>query len=191
MRDLITVVASIDAVNAEDPRLLDGRPLALVQGERCWSWVETICPKAADALLIAARAHHLRRWDLPRTHYPQGRPGYLSWRREQKHRHAAHLRTLLNNHSYDHATADRAVEIIQKNGLGTDPEVQTFEDAVCLTFLETEFSTTADRIDDQQKMASVVAKTLRKMSSEGRALAMSIPLSERETAIVSASLQCP
>ena len=189
MRDLSTALSAIDAANAEDPRLLDGRPLALVQGERCWSWVETLSPKAADALLIAARAHHLRRWELSRAHYPQGRPGYLRWRREQKHRHAAHLRTLLDDHSYDQATTDRAVEIIQKNGLETDPEVQTFEDAVCLTFLETEFSTTADRINDLEKMTSVVAKTLRKMSPEGRALAVSIPLSERETSITSAALQ--
>lgn len=189
MRDLNTALTAIDTANTEDPRRLDGRPLALVQGERCWYWVETLSPMAGDALLLAARAHHLRRWELPRAHYPQSRPGYLSWRREQKHRHASHLRTLLDNLSYDQETTERAVEIIQKNGLGTDPEVQTFEDAVCLTFLETEFSTTADRIADLEKMASVVAKTLRKMSPESRSHAMSLPLSEHETAIVSAALQ--
>ena len=34
---------------------------------------------------------------------------------------------------------ERAGVIVQKPGLGTDPEVQSFEDAVCLAFLETQY----------------------------------------------------
>jgi len=37
----------------------------------------------------------------------------------------------------------RAAEIVTKTGLGSDPEVQVFEDAVALTFLETQFASTA------------------------------------------------
>ena len=40
--------------------------------------------RSRETLLLAARAHHLRRWELPRDSYPVGRAGYLRWRRDQK-----------------------------------------------------------------------------------------------------------
>ena len=70
-----------------------------------------------------------------------------------------------------------------KVGLGTDAEVQVFEDAVCLTFLQTQLSTTAARLDTDH-VVGVVAKTLAKMSDAGRAAALTIDLDERGTEIV-------
>ena len=43
-------------------------------------------PAATEAQVLAARAHHLRRWVVPRTSYPEGRAGYLRWRTDQKRR---------------------------------------------------------------------------------------------------------
>ena len=62
----------------------------------------------------------------------------------------------------------RAAQIVAKQGLGSDPEVQTFEDAVSLTFLETELHSVLDRLGDDTKAADIVAKTLDKMSPAGR-----------------------
>ena len=160
--------AAIDAANAADPRSHDGRPLALAQGRRAEEWVVRLDPEASDALRLAARAHHLRRWALPRSDYPEGRAGYLRWRRAQRERHARDLAAILDEARVDGSVADRAAQIVAKRGLGSDPEVQTFEDAVSLTFLETELRSVLDRLDDDTKAADIVAKTMAKMSAAGR-----------------------
>ena len=81
----------------------------------------------------------------------------------------------------------RASAIVAKLGLGSDPEVQVFEDAVCLTFVETQFDTTADRLD-ANLMVDVVAKTLAKMSDAGRSAALTLELDARATSIVTEAL---
>ena len=160
--------AAIDAANAADPRSHDSEPLALAQGRRAEEWVVRLDPEASDALRLAARAHHLRRWALPRSDYPEGRTGYLRWRRAQRERHARDLAAILDEARVDGSVASRATQIVTKRGLGSDPEVQTFEDAVSLTFLETELQPVLDRLDDDTKAADIVAKTLAKMSAAGR-----------------------
>lgn len=160
--------AAIDAANAADPRSHDGEPLALAQGRRAEEWVVRLDPEASDALRLAARAHHLRRWALSRSDYPEGRAGYLRWRKAQRERHARDLAAILDEASVDGSVAARAAQIVAKRGLGSDPEVQTFEDAVSLTFLETELRSVLDRLDDDTKAADIVAKTMAKMSAAGR-----------------------
>ena len=160
--------AAIDAANAADPRSHDSEPLALAQGRRAEEWVVRLDPEASDALMLAARAHHLRRWALPRSDYPEGRAGYLRWRRAQRERHARDLAAILDEARVDGSVAARATRIVTKRGLGSDSEVQTFEDAVSLTFLETELRPVLDRLDDDAKAADIVAKTLAKMSAAGR-----------------------
>jgi hypothetical protein len=177
----------IDAANADDPNLLDGEPLARVQGRLAWKWVTALDPDASDALLLAARAHHLRRWVVPRASYPDGRPGYLRWRRDQKARHATELGELLRSAGVADPVVERATAIVAKVGLGSDPDVQTFEDSVCLTFLQTQFRPTAERLDEDH-MVEVVAKTLAKMSDAGRRAALAIELDERDAAIVARAL---
>ena len=166
--------AAIDAANADDPREHGGVPLALAQGRRAEEWVVQLDPEASDALRLAARAHHLRRWELPRSDYPEGRAGYLRWRKAQRDRHARDLAAILDEARVDGSVSARAAQIVTKRGLGSDPEVQVFEDAVSLTFLETELRPVLDRLDDDTKAADIVAKTLAKMSAAGREQAASV-----------------
>ena len=170
--------AAIDAANADDPHRCRDEPLALVQGRLAEGWVIQLEANASPALRLAARAHHLRRWIVPRSSYPDGRPGYLRWRRDQKQRHATELREILEHAGIEPAVVDRATAIVAKVGLGSDPEVQVFEDAVCLTFLETQLGETADRLD-HDLMIAVIAKTLVKMSERGKAAALTIELDGR------------
>ena len=170
--------SAIDAANAADPNEHDGEPLALLQGRLAEGWAARLDPDASEALRLAARAHHLRRWVVPRDSYPDGRAGYLRWRRDQKQRHAEELRELLEQVGLDPVIVARAAAIVAKVGLGSDPEVQVFEDAVCLTFLETQLGETADRLD-ADRMTTVIAKTLTKMSEPGKAAALTIDLDER------------
>ncbi len=178
---------AIDAVNANDPRTYETEPLALVQGRKAEEWVERLDPDASVALRLAARAHHLSRWELPRSDYPEGRAGYLRWRRAQKDRHARDLIVILGDAGGHESVSARAAEIVAKKGLGSDEEVQTFEDAVSLSFLETELRPVIDRLDDDSKVADIVAKTLAKMSSAGRTQAqrLAASLDERSQSIIS------
>jgi hypothetical protein len=180
--------SAIDAANAADPNQHDGEPLALLQGRLAEGWVVRLDPDASEALRLAARAHHLRRWVVPRDSYPGGRAGYLRWRRDQKQRHAEELRELLEQTGVDPMIVTRAAVIVAKVGLGSDQEVQVFEDAVCLTFLETQLNETADRLD-ADRVTNVIAKTLTKMSAPGKAAALTIDLDERGRVLLARAVE--
>ena len=176
---LAEALAAIDVANADDPNSFEGRPLAQHQGQRAEHWVRELDSDASDELRLAARAHHLRRWEVPRNSYPEGRAGYLKWRAAQKRRHAEDLTALLSGHRFDEETIARAGEIVSKKGLGKDPEVQVFEDAVSLTFVETQLATLADTVDDPDQLAKILGKTLNKMSPDGRAALGRIDVDDR------------
>lgn len=180
-RQFDAAVAAIDAANADDPNVVvvDGaeRPKEQAHAELMTDWVRRLDPDATDEQLLAARAHHLRRWALPRSEYPEGRSGYLRWRTELSKRHAAEVGEILTAHGYDSASVERVQQIIRKQGLATDPAVQVHEDALCLVFLDTQLDPTIDRLG-RTKVVDVVAKTLRKMSSAGIAAAGDLGLSE-------------
>jgi hypothetical protein len=180
-------VAAIDAANAADPTTLEvgarRGPKELVHAEMATEWVRRLDPDPAEPLLLAARGHHLRRWTVPRATYPAGRAGYLRWRRDLHRRHAEELGEILAGVGYDRATIDRVGEIVRKERLGRDPDVQTLEDALCLVFLETQLTDVATRLDDAQRRR-VVDKTLAKMSPAGRAAIASVPLSPEARALL-------
>ena len=169
-------VAAIDAANADDPVTItvagEERPKELVHAQLATAWVIRLRPDATEELLLAARAHHLRRWTIPRSAYPEGRNGYLRWRRELQRQHAADVGRILTAEGYDEPAIARVQDIIQKRRLSSDPEVQAFEDALCLVFLETQLPDFAARYAD--KADSVLAKTMEKMSETGRALASAL-----------------
>lgn len=180
MNDLAAILRKIDQANRDDPNDFEGAPLALVQGRLAHGWVVRLDADASIALQVAARAHHLRRWALPRAEFPAGRDGYLRWRQEQKQAQVDALAELLDGAD----VVNRASVIIKKTGLATDPDVQTYEDAVCLTFIETQFLSTADKLGDDKKMVEVLAKTLRKMTPAGHAAAATIPVNDRAAEII-------
>ena len=173
-------VAAIDAANADDPEtiLVDGqlRPKEQAHAELMSEWVRRLDPDASEAQLLAARAHHLRRWSIPRTSYPEGRSGYLRWRTALKKQHASEVGEILGREGYGHDVIERVQQIVRKDGLGRDPMVQTHEDALCLVFLQTQLlDLAADQGDD--KTVDIVRKTVAKMSQRGidEALALDLP----------------
>ena len=70
-------IAAIDASNADDPNRItvrgEERPKELAHSELVTAWVHRLDPHASEPLLLAARAHHVRRWTIPRASYPTGR----------------------------------------------------------------------------------------------------------------------
>lgn len=186
--------AAIDAVNESDPRPWSfggrERPKAAGEAELAAAWLDRLAPDASEALRLAIRAHHVLRWSIPRADYPMDRNGYLRWRAALKKVHAAEVGRLLADEGYERAVIERVEAIVQKRDLKHDAEVQTFEDALCLVFLESQFGELTERLDDDEKMIDVVAKTLPKMTDAGRALALDLAngLSAREQSILAAAL---
>jgi len=184
-------IAAIDAANADDPTRLEWRgetrPKEMVHAELMTAWVERLDPGATEEQLLAARANHLRRWAIPREGYPEGRAGYLRWRRELGKRHAEDVGAILSEHGYPASSIERVQQIVRKEGLKKDPQVQAHEDALCLTFLQTQFDPLADRLGDDHTV-EVLRKTLAKMSPRGRSEALELDLGERARALVERAL---
>ncbi|ADZ69018.1 DUF4202 domain-containing protein [Polymorphum gilvum] len=164
-------LAAIDAANAADPTLEDGRPAALVYGERMSAELERLFPDADEVLRIAARGQHVERWTLPRNAYPDGREGYLAWRREQGRRHGARVAEIMAEAGFAPEDAARAGRMLRKEGLKRDAGAQRLEDVICFVFLRWYFPAFAAR-RDAEDLARIVAKTARKMSVEARARAL-------------------
>lgn len=184
-------IQEIDAANAADPNLLDVKgqkhPLEVVHAERRTEWVRQLAgAEASEALLLAARAQHIRRWEIPRDRYPRDRNGYLAWRNDLKSFHAEKTADILKAVGYDDALISRVQDMILKKRLKLDPEVQTLEDALCLVFLETQFSDFAKKEAD--KIVDIVRKTWRKMSPKGQQFALELPMTAEDRAIVEEAL---
>lgn len=187
-------VAAIDAVNEEDARSLtvpdrEGEPAhvepkALAEGRLAMAWIERLRPDADEALRLAARAHHLRRWAIPRDAEPAGRAGYLRWRRRLKEVHAESVAPLLAAAGYDTATIRRVQDLVRKHDLKTDRDTQSLEDAICLVFLETQLDDFARQTADDEKIVDVIRKTLPKMTDDGRRLALTLELPSGARALV-------
>jgi len=174
--------AAIDTENRDDPV---GKELA--HAERAVSWIRRLRPDAPEALLLAARGHHVRRWEIPRTSEPEGREGYLRWKRRLQQHHAEVLGRVLRAVGYDDVTVERVQTIVTKRRLKTDADVISLEDALALVFLETQLGELGEKLDDDH-LVEVLAKTLRKMSDDGRAAAATIDYSEDELALVRRAL---
>lgn len=166
--DLARAIALIDAANAADPTLEAGQPAALLYGQRMTAELERLFPEASDILRIAARGQHVERWLLPRKDYPEGKAGYLAWRREQGSRHAARVAGIMAEAGYAPAEGDRAGILLRKEGIKRDAEVQALEDVICFTFLRWYFAPFA-ATRPSEDLSGIVEKTARKMSAPGRA----------------------
>jgi limonene-1,2-epoxide hydrolase len=172
-------IAAIDAGNAGDPNEVTvgprRGPKEVVHAELVSEWIPRLRPDPSEALLLAARGHHFRRWTVPRASAPTGRAGYLKWRKSLQQQHAQELGALLTDAGYDDATIARVQSIVRKEHLATDPEVQAYEDALCLVFLETQLTDVAARLDPDV-LTRVIIRTANKMSDAGRAAITQVAL---------------
>ena len=167
MSQLQTTLNAIDAANAKDPNRDEGTPEALLYGQRMTEELENLFPQASDRLRIAARGQHIERWVLQRADYPDGREGYLTWRRDLARHHAERVGALMTEAGYDAEAVEAVGRMLRKEGLKRDPEVQALEDVICFTFLRWYFEPFSKK-HAPEKLLRIVQKTARKMSAEGR-----------------------
>jgi hypothetical protein len=173
-------LARFDAANAEDPNpeTVEGQaqPKELVYGRRLSAMLARFSPQASEALQLAARCQHIRRWEIPRNEYPQTTIGYKQWRTRLKKFHADTAGAILEDVGYDADTIRQVQSLLRKEGLKTNPETQTLEDVVDLVFLEHYLEDFVAKHGHQgeEKMADILRKTWKKMSPEGHAAALDL-----------------
>lgn len=181
-----------DAANADDPNteLVDGQPLPkeLVYGERMSARLSVFAPEASDAVQLAARAQHIRRWEVPRSSYPEGRAGYLKWRTDLYKRHGEIAGAIMKDVGYDDALVMRVQTLLRKRGLKTDPEVQLLEDVICLVFLEHYFHDFAQK-HSEEKLLPIVQKTWKKMSEQAHDAALQFEYAPEDRSIIEKALK--
>ena len=181
----------IDAANSEDPNTesFEGEdyPKELLYSMRMTKWLETIEPQASEALRLAVRSQHIRRWEIPRSEYPLDRKGYHQWRTRLYDYHGEKAAGILEQVGYDEETIARVRKLLKKQGLKSNPETQTLEDVACLVFLESYFWDFS-RLHDEEKIVGILRKTWVKMSPRGQEAARELSLNAGAEALLNKAL---
>ena len=191
MPRLEDAIHRFDAANGEDPNteLVDGKPIPkeLIYGQRMSERLSAFAPEAPEAVKLAARAQHIRRWEVPRSSYPEGRAGYLKWRTDLYKRHGEIAGAIMREVGYDDVLVERVQTLLRKRGLKTDPDVQLLEDVICLVFLEHYFHDFAQQ-HDEAKLISIVKKTWKKMSERAHEAALQLDYASEDLALIQKAL---
>lgn len=181
-----------DEANREDPNveLVDDspQPKELVYGQRMSARLDSFAPDAPEVVKLAARAQHIRRWEVPRDDYPSGRAGYLKWRTDLYKRHGDIAGRIMREVGYDEDSIERVRTLLRKRGLKTDPDVQLLEDVICLVFLEHYFHDFAKK-HDREKLIPIVRKTWKKMSERAHSAALALDYAPEDLAVIREALE--
>ena len=184
-------IAEFDLLNAQDPnhRTVDGEdvPFELFFANKMTEWVFRLNSNASEIVKLAARCQHICRWEHPRSGYPEGRVGYLAWRKDLKTFHATKSAEVLRKVGYDEDTIERVRAINLKKDLGRDPDVQLIEDALCLVFLDNQFDDLIAKTPEE-KMLNILQKTWGKMSDGAHEQALALELSAEASGLLSKAL---
>lgn len=191
MEKLEIAFGLFDEYNSQSPEHIiwagEELPVEYFYALKLYDWVKKLEPDASEALLLASRSQHIGRWKIPRNDYPDDRMGYLKWRSDLAKFHAATTNELLERAGYDQNTRDKVKEIILKQKLKLNPDVQTIENALCLVFLEFQFDNLISK-QSEDKMIDILRKTWAKMSEPGRNIALTLDYSEAAKSLLAKAL---
>lgn len=175
-------IRAIDAVHKTQPQRPEDSLSELQYCLEVEQWVFTLRGGrdfVSPALRLAARSQHLERQVIPRTQFPDGRQGYLTWRATVKRRQKERLESVLRFTDVEWDVVKRAASLIAKDPpLADDPEMQTLEDATCLTFLGNDLAM-FEKGKDDAKLVDIFQKTWKKMSRPAHTLAIGLEYSPR------------
>ena len=169
----------IDNANSTDPNQVsaDGRgwPKELLYSERMSDMLDRFKPETDQVMKLAIRAQHIERWKSPRKAYPEGRIGYLQWRKDLYKIQATRAAELMQQAGYDKSECDRAWQAVAKKNIKGNPDTQLLEDVTDLVFMEhymLEFVSKHPEYDEE-KWIEIIRKTWHKMSSGAQQFAVS------------------
>jgi hypothetical protein len=181
-----------DEENSRDPHVDQvagvAHPRELLYAHWLTEWVLKLCPDASEELRLAARCQHLCRWMVPRDSYPMTRAGYLKWREVLKHFHAAKAGEILREAGYPEEAIARVQNLNLKKNFPQDAEGRVLEDALCLVFLEHQFSDLASRTTED-KVINSLQKAWQKMTPESQAQALKLSYSPPQQALLDKALK--
>ena len=189
------VIKAIDAVNAQDPRKIDmngtERPFETVYADRMTETLEQMYPDASELLRIAARAQHIRRWQIPRDTFPRNKEGYQKWRLGMRQLHAELVGGIMTEQGYSSEDIAEVGMFLRKERLKRVADSQALENVVDVVFLAYYWDDFVEKFSDysDDKLIDIVGKTLRKMSSHGHAAALALDLPPETTRIVLAAVE--
>lgn len=187
--------ALIDAANAEDPHQDQGQPKELLYGHRMTDMLARYAPEASEAVHVAVRAQHVRRWEVPRSSYPMDKVGYHQWRTGLYRFHAELAGRFAREAGYDEETVAQVMTAVGKQKLRENADAQLLEDVASLVFLEHYLAGfAADKPDyTEEKWLGIIAKTWKKMSLRGRNFALSgaIRLPEHLLPLIQQAVSAP
>jgi hypothetical protein len=178
----------IDEINSQDPRL---PPQELEYGKRMTlTLLEKYDPSASDEVKIACRGQHIARWRIPRSDFPEGKAGYLKWRKTLYAMHASLMKEILQKAGgFTAEEIDKVCQLVGKQwDLKTDPDANAVEDVAALVFLQYYFPSFTDKLNEMDKMVDIVRKTWVKMSERGHQEALKLQLPPIQAEIVQRAL---
>ena len=178
---LIKAFEIFDSIHQKDPNqeIVGGQYVAysVLYHHKLSEWLDRIVMNPSVPLRLAARSQHVQRWQIPRSSYPMNKSGYRNWRTQLNQFHAKTAAEVLRQVNYDEYTVSRVQQILRKERLKIDSEVQHLEDAICLVFLELQLEEFSKK-HPKEKLVNILRKTWNKMSSLGHQLALNLDLSD-------------
>lgn len=182
MTKLELAFQKFDAYNQKDPHIFIWGDLSYPQeyflAVKLYEWVLKLNPDANEELLLASRSQHIGRWEIPRESYPEGREAYLKWRKDLALFHAEKASSIMKEVGYNDEQIARVRQIILKQKLKVDADVQTMENALCLVFLEFQYEDFSPKYP-AEKVVNILRKSLLKMDSHGHQFALALNFSEQ------------
>jgi len=154
-----------------DPRRItwDGVELPRQLGESAclWHYIQQLSPSPSAALRLSVHCQHLRRFAYPRQAFAAGRDGYLAWRTNAAVQSADESASIMRQCGIDQVLVEQVVAILTKHR----SDVQTMEDALCLSFLRLDALEFATK-HEQSEVFKILRRTWLKMSPAGHSLAL-------------------
>jgi hypothetical protein len=191
MSKLDVAFQQFDDYNKKDPNVFTWGELSYPQeyflGLKLHEWVTRLAPNASEELLLASRSQHIGRWEIPRNSYPDGRDGYLKWRRNLGLYHAEKSAAIMKVAGYSEDQITRVKQIILKQKIKVDGEVQVMENALCLVFLEFQYEDFYPK-HPHDKIVNILKRSLLKMDERGHQFALALKYSEKGLSYIGEAL---
>ncbi len=130
-----------------------------------------------DLLLLASRCQHLERFATPRSTFPDGKAGYLQWRRSLYTKQADKAKAILISSGVSDESADRVHKWVRKGELNVGKEsgdpgepanAVNFSAAARALTLVTLQVHSCSRMRQCSSLSTVSSKTLRKSTKSTR-----------------------
>lgn len=182
MSKLNTAFEQFDAYNQKDPNTFTWESITYPQeyflALKLYEWVNKLDPNADEELLLASRSQHIGRWEIPRNTYPEGREAYLKWRKDLAQYHAEKAAAIMETAGYSPEQIARVKQILLKQKIKVDHDVQTIENALCLVFLQFQYEDFHPKYEPE-KVINILKKSLLKMDAHGHRFALGLNYSEK------------